>query len=970
MTFGIRILCLLLTTVGLVNAQVLELDDSAKSQRFSINQDWQYHQGKVPTDPARLEWNTHGWQQVNLPHTYKLTSINLDDSEDDKSQPTFHRDVSWYQKTLFIESTSKQKVYLEFEGAHQKTRLWVNGQYVSEHVIGAYTPFHFDITDAINPGQSNVITLQLDNRADKHIPPDGHTMDYVLFGGLYRDVFLNIVEPVHFTLDWESATAGIFVTTPSVSQADATVTVRSEIRNSDEEPQRVTVRTFIANAQNKIVKRRSSEHKLAPGSTALIKHTTGIDKDLRLWSPDTPYLYSVISQIVDAQGQVLQTKVNPLGIRKFELVQGKGLLLNGKPIEIIGANRHQHFPYIGDAVPNNLHRLDAIKFKQSGMNLVRLAHYPHDNAFIEACDELGLIVVEEPPTWIGIGDQIWMNRLEEATRRMIRNHRNHPSILGWGAGINHRGTIKQLHYAAKEEDPTRISMNNGTLWTGEQHSGITDLYAVMDYRGAVRQPHDLLFAMEHTGSPDSLALQQIVSRYKGDPNLIGLASWSAHDSQSFIKRDEQYPNLSVWKAASWDAFRQPKPNYYWYQSELSNEPMVHIPDSRGQFENEVQVFTNADEVELVHQGKSLGHFSPQQDDNTQYLRSPSIRVPYEWREGEMKAIARQNGEVVAQHSRVKGNIARRLTLQFDSQGFDGQADGSSILLATAVLTDEQGFPVDEDTPPVSFSLQGDGQIVGDAKIGANPVTWRNGIAPVLVRVGTTDSILTLTASTDGLEPASATIAIRKPEHSVSEESREVVYDPLYLAVDLGNHEQHPQEDFALWSHESGPHKVEFAATNGQTVGAEITNKSRSLEWTHTWGVPGDLSFMIEDGVSSPDGSIITLRLTQLPAGTYQFHTWHHLLTSEPSEVSPLDFRIEGASNVQLPSDYLPTFGKKIAITEAGGGAAGDGGSNKGAAGFARHQFELKQAGDIQLTIQPNEAGKAFRLNGFELIQQL
>lgn len=951
-------------------SEVLKVDAKSGRNVQNFNLSWTYHKGALTTEPSNKDWSIKGWQSVSLPHTYQLTSINLNDSEDDKTQQTFHRDQSWYQKSFTVDASNGHRVFVEFEGAHQKTQVWVNGKFVGEHVLGGYTPFHFDITDSVIVNQTNTIAVKLDNRLDNQVPPDGHSRDYILFGGLYRDVNLTVTDALHFSYNWESQTSGIFVTTPTVNKHNAAISVRTEIINQGGVEKDFLLQTLIVDAQNKVVGRKVTNHSLKGDKNLLLTHTLGIDKNVRLWSPESPYLYRIYSRILGDDGKVLDMLANPLGLRTFELRLGQGLLLNGKPIEIIGANRHQHYPYIGDAVPNNLHRNDAIKFKQAGMNLVRLAHYPHDNAFIEACDELGLIVVEEPPTWIEFGDEVWMDRLDLVTRRMIRNHRNHPSILGWGAGINHRGTIKRLHYAAKEEDPYRITMNNGTLWTGEQHSGVTDLYAVMDYRGAQRRPDDLLFAMEHSGSLDSRSLQQIVSRYKGDPNLIGLASWSAHDSNSFIKRDEQYPNLSAWSASSWDAFRLPKPNFYWYQSELTSIPMVHIPDKRAQNSEFVQIFTNTDEIELFHDGKTHGRYKPTYDETNQYLKSPSILVPFKWPSGTLVAKGYIDNEVVAEHQRTIAGKAVMLDLKFDTTGYDFVADGSSIVMAYARVLDKDGNVLSGDTPPVEFSITGDGQIVGDASIDANPVVWRNGVAPVLIRVGTADSTISLTAQSQGLVSSTDRLRINQQPDTQTEKLTDYFLDPLQLSVDFGNLQQHPQEDFYIWSNKSGNDERVITANNGQEVKVQIQLQGGDAQWDHTWGVPGDLSFMIEDGVASKNGKAMMLTFVGLPAGRYELKTWHHMLTSKIDDVPVLSFAFDSDDPIhQSPIDYQPTYGQKIEVSEAGGGQRGDGGSNKGANGFAKHYFEVQpDQNSTELAISMSSASKLFRLNGFVLNQ--
>lgn len=948
--------------------QVLTINQNSENTKLNLNQNWLYHQGELSTFPfTKSQDGASKWQKVNLPHSYQLTSINLDDSSDDKFQKTFHRDVSWYQKTININPKPGHKVFLEFEGAHQRTELWVNGTYVAEHATSGYTPFHFDITKFVRQGDNNLITLKLDNRKDKTIPPDGHSADYVLFGGLYRDVYLVTKAPVYFSFPWESTQAGITITTPSVSHKNATVTVKSQLKNTSNKDKKIKLVTRIVDANKTVVKTLTTDKVIKAGDDQVLFQTSAITSP-NLWSPASPYLYSVNSQIIE-NNEILDNQNNPLGLRWFEHKLGEGVLLNGKPIELIGANRHQHYPYIGDAVPNNLHRNDAIKMKQAGMNVVRLAHYPQDDAFFQACDELGILIVEEPPAWIEFGPDLWMDRLEESLRITIRNHKNHPSVWGWGAGINHRGPVKRLHYAAKEEDPYRVTMNNGTLWIRPQHSGVTDIYAVMDYRGAVRPENELLFAMEHSSSADTLGAQALISRYKGDPNLIGTAAWSGQDGYSFIKRDKEYPNLSTWTASSWDAFRLPKPHFYWYQSELTQKPMVEIAADAAQVDGKVQIFTNADQIEVFHNQKSLGKFEPEYNDKNQFLNSPSIFVPFDWQQGAITVNAYKQGKRVASQTKVKAGKASQIGLKIDTTGYDLSADGSSIVMAYVYIQDKDGNQLAGDTPNVKFTIDESAEIVGDESIGANPVRWRYGVAPVMFRVGDTPGTIKLTAQAQGLK--SGTASIKTKNWSNNEKSRQsVIYDPLKLQVDLGNKQQHIQDEWQPWSvaeSEKNQFKYSFTALNGQNIEATIKATDK-LAWTHAWGVPGDLSFMVEDAVQTH--SELTLTLANLPAGRYHLKTWHHALSGDKKAVSPLNFVLSGANKFNSPNLYQPTYGRKIKVSTAGGGNKGDGGSNKAAKGYALHTFNVSHNGRVKLNVQTQKTDALLRLNGFELIQVL
>lgn len=454
---------------------------TAKRAKLRLNAGWRFHLGDVP-EAAKADFDDSNWEQVTIPHTLKLTSLNLDECKDDKTQLTFHRDVGWYRRKFTVDADPNRKVFLEFEGAHQVTNAWINGKHVGEHAIGGYTPFHFDVTDYVNRDGENVVALSVDNRRNPDIPPDPGPMDYIKFSGLYREVYLVQTERLYIPFPWESRTAGVTITTPTVKSDAATIDVKTSIRNTHSEERICKLLTRVIDADGVVVLRMQSKAAIPAGSEIIISQVHGLDKEVHLWSCDDPYLYKVNSLVFDGDDEIPVYCIdNPLGIRKFELHHDLGFSINGNPVKLIGVNRHQHYAYIGDALPESLHRKDALQFKEAGFNVVRLAHYPHDNAFIEACDELGILLYEEAPAWINIEGGKWRENLVEALRRAIRNHRNHPSLFAWGGGINHRGTFEPLHYAAKEEDPTRLTGTNHAAWTGSQRSDVCDFYSNMDY---------------------------------------------------------------------------------------------------------------------------------------------------------------------------------------------------------------------------------------------------------------------------------------------------------------------------------------------------------------------------------------------------------------------------------------------------------------------------------------------------------
>jgi len=397
--------------------------------KISLNQGWKFHLGNPEAKNFKKDLDDSEWETVNVPHTLKLTSLALDGLNDEKTQLVFHRKVGWYRKNIKV-SNSDKKVFLEFEGAHQVTNLWINGKHVGEHAVGGYTPFHFDITDYVNKGEENQVTLLVDNRRNEIIPPDPGPFDYVKFSGLYRDVYLVETNPVHVTFNWETLNSGVHITTPTIDPVNknATINIKTAVKNENLSTVKCELITRILDKEGIAVLRLINTSSIQAGEEYQFNQIGSLEDNVQFWGIDNPYLYRVNS-VVKIDGKELDFVETKIGLRKFEQDPVRGFLLNNEPIELIGANRHQQYPYIGDAVPNALHYKDMLQFKEYGFNIMRTAHYPQDNALIEACDELGILVYEEAPTWISISDkEAWWNNLEKSARTMIRNHRNHPSI--------------------------------------------------------------------------------------------------------------------------------------------------------------------------------------------------------------------------------------------------------------------------------------------------------------------------------------------------------------------------------------------------------------------------------------------------------------------------------------------------------------------------------------------------------------
>ncbi len=460
----------------------------------TINSAWKFHKGDINAAVKNL--NTEEWQIVNLPHTW-----NVEDAFDEA--PGYYRGIGWYVKELSVPPEWKGKsVVLKFEGANQKAEVFLNGNLIGSHV-GGYTAFCFDISDSLKYGAENTVAVKLNNEYDENIPP--LNADFTFYGGIYRNVRLIVAEPVHFEL-CNDASDGVFVETPLVNEQNAMVTVSGSVVNRTSKSKKVIVETSIIDKSGKVVAQETSKLSLSPNS----KNDFSLDKlhipAPKLWSPDSPYLYQTITQIRENSkaATIFDKMVLPVGFRWYEFDSEGAFWLNGKPLKLVGASRHQDFKGLGNALPDRYHFNDYKKIKDLGLNFVRLAHYPQAPEVYRTCDELGLIVWSEIPVVSDITESkdFTLNCLN-MQREHIRQTRNHPCIVFYGymnevlirlqygrgltdearqQAINARLDLaKQLNALTKTEAPGRytvMAMHNSPMYN---ESGLADIPDVVGW---------------------------------------------------------------------------------------------------------------------------------------------------------------------------------------------------------------------------------------------------------------------------------------------------------------------------------------------------------------------------------------------------------------------------------------------------------------------------------------------------------
>lgn len=390
---------------------------------YTVNDAWRFCKGSI-FDAQLPVCDDASWEIVNIPHTW-----NDKDCADD--EPGFYRGPAWYRKSIFVDKSYEgERAILYFEGANQETQVYVNGHFAGSH-IGGYTRFCFDITPYLHFGEDNLLAVCVNNAYNPDIPP--LSADFTFFGGIYRDVYLQFVDPIHLAVN-DYASTGVYIRTPQVSAEKASVEITSLVSNDTDEKTWVIVENTVIDGTGKALHTISSHLEVKPGTTVKSVSPLISIPSPHLWDIDDPYLYRVCTRIYHKADHTLLDEVqNPLGLRWFEFDADKGFFLNGKHHKLVGTARHQDYLNKGNALPDELHIQDVILLKQMGGNFLRVSHYPQDPAVMEMCDKLGIVTSVEIPVINAVTqNEAFLNNSIEMAREMVRQDFNRPSVLIWG----------------------------------------------------------------------------------------------------------------------------------------------------------------------------------------------------------------------------------------------------------------------------------------------------------------------------------------------------------------------------------------------------------------------------------------------------------------------------------------------------------------------------------------------------------
>jgi beta-galactosidase len=731
------------------------------------------------------------WEAATLPHSVRLEPRDVSGCRN-------YQGVCWYRRKFAVKPEWRGRIlYLNFQGAMQVADLWLNGIHMTTH-YGGYLPFTVDISKIVRFDKDNELVIRLDNSDNPEVPPGKpqSELDFVYFGGLYRTVKLQVHHPLHITnpiLANKVAGGGIFVTYPAVGIAESTVQVQTEVINESDQRRGCTVEQELISPEGELVATAKREIDIPARESKAVTQQMQV-RNAKLWHPDDPQLYRLHTTIAE-DGRGTDDQTTRIGIRSIRFDKKRGLLINGEPFCSIGANRHQDHPYVGYALPPSVHFRDACKLREAGFTSYR-SHYPQDPAFMDACDELGILAIVSNPGWQFVGNDVFKQRVYQNAREMIRRDRNHPCVVIWEAALNesdNSSLAAELYRIVHEEypgpdcytagDPVDKPVEGFNGWdvgyTG--HEGRDDSRPAWirewgdqvdnwsDQQGRVRVSRDwgetpmLVQASSHM-----LSLDRIYSASgmpAGADLWAGIDAYRGYHHQAFL-------------GAPLDLFRLPKFDYFMFQSQRSPEvmparigsgPVVFIANFASfHSPSAVTVFSNCEQVRLYQNDKVIATQEPDTGyriphppftfkvgdfSSTRTMLFANGVAPAGTEIGALKAEGLIDGKVVATHQIYSPGEPKRIQMKLDTCGRDPVADGADWVRVYAHICDARGttYPYADDL--VTFSVHGQGSLIGGERIAANPVRAEAGIATGLVRTTRVAGGVTVHASAPGLMDA-------------------------------------------------------------------------------------------------------------------------------------------------------------------------------------------------------------------------
>lgn len=754
---------------------------------YSMNPAWRMYKGHLE-GAEQPDFNDKEWNLVSLPDGIEYVPSEA-------SGCVNYQGEVWYRKHFTPEETWKGKqLFMHFEAIMGKAKVWINGTLVNEH-YGGFLPVIANVTEYLNYEEDNVIAVWADNSNDPSYPPGKpqDMLDFTYSGGIYRDCWMIVHNNVFITdpnYENETAGGGLFVSFGHISQSQAEIRLDAHVRNSSNTHFSGKIEYQLFDKDNRRVCQANKAFSVSKGKARNTSLTIKVEKP-ELWEPDSPYLYQLHVLLKDKSGHIVDGYRRRIGIRSIEFKGKDGFWLNGKPYPypLIGANRHQDFAIIGNALSNSLHWRDAKKL-DAGLRVIRNAHYPQDPAFMDACDELGLFVIVNTPGWqFWNKEPIFAQRVYSDIRNMVRRDRNHPSVWMWEPILNEtwypedfaKNVVDILH----EEYPYPYCYAGCDVTAkGHEYFPIHFTHPLNGAGGAFNtskmDPKISYFTREWGDNVDDWNSHNSPSRvsrawgeipmlvqaqgyaktdykytcydvlYRNTRQHMGGCLWHSFDHQRGYHPDPFYGGIM-------DAFRQPKLSYYMFCAQrpveknnrliAENGPMVYIANAMTPFSpKDVTVYSNCDEVRLTY-CKNGKQFIYKKEKTDEGMPSPIITFKDVWDVMYDKQLARKNkheesyllaegivdGKVVATHKVMPARRPSKIILWADNEGTETIADGSDLITVIAAIADENGNIKRLNNYHIKFEIEGPGELVASKETFTNPREVQWGTAPILVR---------------------------------------------------------------------------------------------------------------------------------------------------------------------------------------------------------------------------------------------
>ena len=707
---------------------------------YPLNHNWLFREQSQPSATA-IAFNDTAFKRVTIPHTNKLLPWHgFDDKE--------YQFVSVYRRHFKLPADLKdRRAFIDFGGVMTAAKVWINGHPLGEY-RGGYTSFSFELTPHLNWRGDNVLAVEVDSTERKDIPPFGNLVDYLTFGGIYRDVELRFVN--------QTFIENVFAKPINVLQDSRSLTVRTYIEGTKTTSLKITAqlldgeRVIASNSQN-----------VADASQPFYDVSLTNLGAVELWDTQRPRLYNVRVLLSDER-KLLDHYDTRIGFRDAKFTPA-GFYLNGKHLKLRGLNRHQTYPYVGQAMPARGQKRDAwILRKELKCNIVRTSHYPQSPHFLDGCDEYGLLVFEEIPGWQHIGDDDWKNLTVQHVKEMVRRDWNHPSIVLWGVRVNESGENHDLYTRtnamARSLDDSRQTGGVRYRYNSER---LEDVFTMNDFGFPLRPPnHPLYLNTEFNGHMYPTKRNDNVERLRehthrharvhdqiaSDDKYAGGLGWCAFDynTHAYFGSGDRicYHGVS-------DIFRIPKPAAGFYKSQCDpSEEVVLEPAfdwARGD-ENETftraLVSSNCEKLKYYIGERLIAEVEPDRKTYQHLKYAPFVTNLHEgigrgWEDLRIEGYI--NGKKVIERKMSAKGVDKQLLVEPDDRELIG--DGIDSTRVVLKVTDEFGAIRPFANAPIALSVQGPAEIIGE-----NPFALFGGVGAIWIRTKQAPGLVKLTAT--------------------------------------------------------------------------------------------------------------------------------------------------------------------------------------------------------------------------------